>query len=81
MFPVLGDEVMIELRIDLKTESDFDPIELEMWQEGGFLRQILDIYPEVYRLEKYENDEKAFRSQWDTVVEFVSMTLLDDEVE
>lgn len=81
MFTVLGDEVMIELQIDLKTESDFDPIELEMWQEGGFLRQILDIYPEVYRLEKYENDEKAFRSQWDTVVEFVSMTLLDDEVE
>ncbi len=34
---------MIELQIDLKTESDFNPIELEMWQEAGFLMQILDI--------------------------------------
>ena len=72
---------MIELSVKLKTESDFDPIELEMWQEGGFLRQILDIYPEVYRLEKYKDDEKAFRSQWETVLEFVSMTVLDEEVE
>ena len=72
---------MIELSVKLKTESDFDPIELEMWQEGGFLRQILDIYSEVYRLEKYKDDEKAFRSQWETVLEFVSMTVLDDEVE
>lgn len=72
---------MIELPVKLKTESDFDPIELEMWQEDGFLRQILDIYPEVYRLEQYENDEKAFRSQWETVLEFISMTLLDSKVE
>ena len=34
---------MIELSVKLKTESDFDPIELEMWQEAGFLMQILDI--------------------------------------
>lgn len=81
VFVILDSIAMVELSIELKTESDFDPIALELWQEGGFLRQILDIYPEVYRLEKYENDEKAFRSQWDTVVEFVSMTLLDDEVE
>lgn len=81
VFVILDSVAMVELSIELKTESDFDPIALELWQEGGFLRQILDIYPEVYRLEKYENDEKAFRSQWDTVVEFVSMTLLDDEVE
>lgn len=72
---------MIELSVELKTESEFDPIELEMWQEGGFLRQILDIYPEVYRLEKYEDDEKALRSQWEIVVEFVSMTVLDSSVD
>lgn len=72
---------MIDLSIELKKESDFDPIELEMWFEGGFLRQILDIYPEVYRLQKYESDEKALRSQWDTLIEFVSMTLLDEDVE
>lgn len=72
---------MIELSIDLKSKSDFDPIELEMWQEGGFLRQILDIYPEVYRLEKYADDEKALHSQWETILDFVSMTVLDDDVE
>ena len=72
---------MIELAIDLKNESDFDPIELEMWFEGGFLRQILDIYPEVYRLQKYEGDKKALQSQWNTLIEFVSMTLLDNNVD
>ncbi len=72
---------MIELPVELKARSEFDSIELEMWQEGGFLRQILDIYPEVYRLEKYEDDEKALRSQWETILEFVSMTVLDEGVE
>lgn len=72
---------MIELSIDLMKESDFDSIELEMWHEGGFLRQILDIYPEVYRLEKYRDNESAFQSQWNTLLEFVSMTMLDKDVE
>lgn len=72
---------MMNLSIDLKSAKDFDPIELDMWFEGGFLRQILDIYPEVYRLKKYEGDEKAFRSQWTTLIEFVSMTMLDSNVE
>lgn len=72
---------MIDLPVELKDESAFDPIELDMWFEGGFLRQILDIYPEVYRLEKYEDDESALRSQWDVLLEFVSMTMLDEDVE
>lgn len=72
---------MINLPIALKNKADFDPIELDMWFEGGFLRQILDIYPEVYRLQKYEDNEKALLSQWNTLIEFVSMTLLDDDVE
>lgn len=72
---------MIDLPIKLKTASDFDPIELDMWFEGGFLRQILDIYPEVYRLQKYQDDENALRSQWNTLIEFISMTLLDDNVD
>lgn len=72
---------MIELPLQLKKEEDFEPIELEMWFEGGFLRQILDIYPEVYRLEKFEGDEDALRSQWNVLLEFVSMTMLDPEVD
>lgn len=72
---------MTQLSIELKPKTDFDTIELGMWHEGGFLRQILDIYPEVYRLEAYEADEKAFASQWNTVVEFISMTMLDDNVD
>lgn len=72
---------MTELKLELKNKSDFDAIELDMWYEGGFLRQILDIYPEVYRLESYEHDNDAFISQWETLVEFVSMTMLDENVE
>ncbi len=72
---------MIELSLDLKKSADFDPIKLEMWSEGGFLRQVLDIYPEVYRLEKYKDDEKALQSQWNVFMEFVSMTMLDDNVD
>lgn len=56
----MGGGTVIELPVELKAESEFDPIELEMWQEGGFLRQILDICPEVYRLEKHEGDERPF---------------------
>lgn len=72
---------MIELPIELKSKADFDQIELEMWNDGGFLRQVLDIYPEVYRLQKYESDNEALRKQWDVLIEFVSMTMLDDDVE
>lgn len=71
----------MNLPIELKKADYFDPIELDMWFEGGFLRQILDIYPEVYRLQKYENDEASFFSQWNVLIEFVSMTILDDDVE
>ena len=77
----MGGWTVIDLTIELKKESDFDPVELEMWFEGGFLRQILDIYPEVYRLRKYEADEDALVSQWNTLIELVSMTMLDKDVE
>lgn len=72
---------MNEITIELRDKSDFDPIELSMWFQGGFLRQILDIYPEVYRLENYENDKAAFQAQWNILVEFISMTMLDDNVD
>ena len=71
---------MVELPDNLKTEDDFEPLELELWFEGGFQRQIRDVYPEVLRL-KGREDESAIQSQWDNVIDLVSMTMLDPDVE
>lgn len=71
---------MVDFPINLKTKDGFEPLELELWFEGGFKRQIRDIYPEVLRL-KGCGDENAILSQWDNVIDLVSMTMLDPDVE
>lgn len=69
----------MELPIALKSEDEYLPLELELWFDGGFQKQIRDIYPEVLRLKGCE-DENAVQSQWNTVIDLVSMTMLDSGV-
>lgn len=70
---------MTNLLVCLKSEDEYLPLELELWFEGGYEKQIRDIYPEVLRL-KGCGDESALLSQWDTVTDLVSMTMLDPDV-
>lgn len=49
-------EKMIDLPINLKSEDDFEPLELEIWFDSGFSTQIGDMRPEVLKLRGYEGD-------------------------
>lgn len=71
---------MTELPINLKGEDEYLPLELELWFDGGFDKQIRDIYPEMLKL-KGCGDESSLLSQWRNVIDLVSMTMLDPGVE
>lgn len=70
---------MTDLPVTLKSEDEYLPLELELWFEGGFSKQIRDICPEVLRLRGCEG-ENALLSRWDTIIDLVSMTMLDPDV-
>lgn len=69
---------MIDLPINLKNERDFEPLELEIWFDRDFSTQMKDIRPEVSKLRRYEGD--ALLTQWNTVIDLVSLILLDPHV-